>query len=57
MFAQSEIFVENKGQFPSKVKAFAALNIGNVWLCDDGLWFHFCFLLSAIIQEHLFSII
>ncbi len=41
MFAQSEIFVENKGQFPSKVKAFAALNIGNVWLCDDGLWFHF----------------
>ncbi len=41
LFAQSEIFVENKGQFPAKVKAFAALNIGNVWLCDDGLWFHF----------------
>ena len=41
VFAQSEIFVENKGQFASKVKAFAALNIGNVWLCDDGLWFHF----------------
>ncbi len=41
LFAQSEVFIENKGQFPPKVKAFAALNIGNFWLCDDGLWFHF----------------
>ena len=38
---QSEIFIENKGQFPNKVKAYAALNIGNVWLCNDGLWLHF----------------
>ena len=39
--AQTEIFIENKGQFPNKVKAFAALNIGNLWVCEDGLWFHF----------------
>ncbi len=39
--AQTEVFVENKGQFPAKVKAFAALNIGNLWVCEDGLWFHF----------------
>lgn len=39
--AQSEIFIENKGQFPSKVKSFASLNVGNVWLCNDGLWLHF----------------
>lgn len=38
---QSEIFIENKGQFPEKVKAYASLNIGNVWLCNDGLWLHF----------------
>lgn len=40
-FSQQEVFVPNRGQFPENVQAYSALNIGNSWICNDGITFQF----------------